>query len=158
MTEENEFFDTLKLVDRRRAERDQIYLRKCKMDAMRNFADDWKEWILQETRDLFIVIERIKSLGNPVWTQAVDRLETRVREIQTTYSRRVISPMKTYSRGRSSSRDEAEHFQKFRFAMEKAECLVLELKNMRTTLESIVHGIIGSYVGSDEEVETPYIR
>lgn len=135
-----ELLKILRLIDRRRAERDQTYLRKCKMDAMRDFRADWGEWITAETRDLLIIIDHLKKMG---LTDAVEEVEKRVKEIQSTCNKDVLLPMKKFMDGKSKSKSEADHFQNFRSAMEKAERVIVELKNKRQILEGMVQVRLG---------------
>ncbi len=149
---EEEFIVIYEKIIKRRGQRDQLYLRKSKMDAMRNFSEDWKEWIFQETKDLLIIIDRLKRLGNPGLTQAVNEIETRIRDIQSDYSRKIISPMKRYSKGKKACKNEEEHFRFFRNIVENAENIVLELQSIRSNLSDMALVFLGSKYRDIENV------
>ena len=143
---DDEILKTLEEIRERRRNRDKYYLRLSKMQAMRNLAEDFKEWIFQETKDLLIVLEILKSTGNQGIMAEMDVYEKRIKEIQRTYIRKVITPMKKIGRGSSGVHTEEEHCRKFRVTLDTTFGVILELQKIRENLETMVITI--SYIAT----------
>jgi hypothetical protein len=83
------------------------------------------------------------------------RLEERTIEIQRTFARQVITPMKRFARGSSGARNEEEHCRRFRAALDNVFATVLELTRIRDQTDAILtalptpdahHGTAPDYV------------
>ena len=129
--------ERLRRIRKRALYRDQYYLRLARKNAMRSLAEDFAEWILQETKDLLETLEIIESLKNPGINMELQPYEKRVKQIQKKYMRKVIAPMRKIGRGTSGAKNEEEHCMKFQVTMGNAFCLIRELAKMRENLKMI---------------------
>lgn len=127
---------------RRRALGDSEHLRTPKKNFLRNFAEDTREWVLVETKDDLLIIERLLGYNNDAVNLTVQPVMERLVEIRRTYMRHVVSPLRAACR--AQVRDEAEHWMKFRQVMEPAINLILELLAMRPVLRAAVNQTAGS--------------
>lgn len=135
--EEDELLRTFKQVNRRRRNRDQWLLRSPKMSAMNLMADGFKEWILQESKDLLEIAEALKNSNKGIANE-VDSYELRIRKIQKTYMKKVIVPMRKLEKGGSIAlNEEEEHCRKFRIALDNVFGVVLEMREIRSILDGI---------------------
>jgi hypothetical protein len=136
--EENDAERILHEVKMRQISRDQHRLRYTKMSAMNLMTDNFREWIFQETKDLLIVIEILKKAKLKGITDELTIHETRIKQIQKSYSKKIILPMRHLERGGSGAKHEEEHCRKFRIALDNAFGLILELRSIRQVLDTFV--------------------
>lgn len=104
---------------------------------MRSLAEDFAEWILQETKDLLQTIEILTTLGNQGINTELSRYQQRVTTIQDKFVRKFITPMRRIGRGTSGSKNEHERVAKFKTALENVLCVIQELRKIRGHLEMI---------------------
>jgi hypothetical protein len=145
----------IQTVEKRRPHRDLAYLHTPNVSVATLLVNNWKNWIITETRDLLEIIEILERSDNPAVPTIVEPFEQRLTEIQEKCGK-ILSPMNMISRGRSGARNEAERFQKLRFAIEGVESIILELQTIRRILEAIVNTLIGSSYPPDGS--SSYVR
>jgi gamma-glutamylcysteine synthetase len=126
---------TFRQVRARQIGRDQVF-RYSRTKVMENTCSDLGEWITQEIKDLLIVLEIFKVKGNRNIKAEMNDCEKRVREIQHTFPRQVIAPMKKIAKGSSGAKNEEEYARRFRSALDTAFGVVLELRKIREKTES----------------------
>jgi len=148
---------SLRQVNSRRRSRDQVLLRVSKKNAMKILADDLRDWITQEAKDTLIVIEILKATQNPSVLNEINPCETRVKEIQRTFARQIIAPMKRFARGSSGARNEEEHCRRFRIVLDNVFALVLELCRIREQTDAIL-ATIPSLSRVQESGTPEYVR
>lgn len=151
--DEDESMRILREVKMRQISRDQYRLRYAKMNAMKLMVDNFREWIFQETKDLLEVINVLNNANVQGITDELKIREARIKQIQKTYLRRVILPMRKLERGGSGAIHEEEHCRKFRIALDNAFGLILELREIRLVLDTLIAGI--SSVGGAQKGEPP---
>jgi len=103
--------------------------------------DNFREWIFQETKDLLQVVDLLKKANVQGITDEMKTYETRIKQIQKSYAKKVILPMRQLERGSSGAKHEEEHCRKFRIAIDNAFGLILELRNIRLVLDTFVAAI-----------------
>ena len=154
-TERASVVEAIQIVERRRPHRDLAYLHTPNVSVATLLFSNWRNWIITETRDLLEIIEILKRSDNPAVLTIIEPIEQRLTEIQEKCGR-ILSPIKKVSNGRSGARNEAERFQKLRFAIEGVESIILELQTMRRILEAIVNTLVGSSYPPDGS--SSYVR
>lgn len=146
---------TLKQVNSRRRNRDQVLLRVCKRNAMKILADDLREWITQEAKDILIVIEILKATKNPAVLAEINPHEVKVKEIQNNFVRRVITPMRKFAKGSSGAKNEEEHCRQFRIALDNVFGMILELQKIREQTD--IHATVFSGQPQSTDAQS-YVR
>lgn len=121
----------------RRRNRDQVYLRTSKMNAMTILAYGFREWIVQEAKDLLMLIETLRKMNNQGIIAEISFHEGRIREIQRTFMKKTIAPMKKVGQGGTGAKNEEEHCRKFRIALDNVFGVILELQEIRKSLDAI---------------------
>ncbi len=134
----------MRIIYGRRGQRDLVYLRKSKMDAMRDLMDDSREWITQETKDQLEIIGNLQQTGNKAIINAVEPMEERIKEIQTKSMPDLIEEMRKFSHSQTGMKMEANHYQLFHVYVEAVARLVLELMHMRDGIDTIVSAHLGT--------------
>jgi hypothetical protein len=119
------------------------------MDAMNLMADNFREWIFQETKDLFEVIGVLAKMNVKGITDELKIYEARIKQIQKTYARKIILPMRQIEKGGSGAKHEEEHCRKFRTALDNAFGLMLELRSIRLVLDTFETAILS--IGATQE-------
>jgi len=104
---------------------------------MRTLADDFNEWIVGEIKDILLTLEILKSLGHQGINTELQHCEARVKKMQETYMRKVISPMRKIARGTSGGANEEERFRKFQIAMDNVIGTIQELTKIRENLTAM---------------------
>ena len=117
--------------------RDQNFLRFPRKNAMRTLADDFNEWIVGEIKDTLMTLEILKSLGHQGINTELQHYEDRVKKIQETYMRKVITPMRKIGRGTSGGANEEEYFRKFQTAIGDVIGTIQELTKIRENLTAM---------------------
>jgi hypothetical protein len=108
---------------------------------MKILAEQLREWIIEETKDLLILIGALKNRQNQGITTEIVPYEKRIKEIQRTFLRKTISPLKKLGQGSSSAKTEEEHCRKFRIALDNVFGQILELREIRESLDAITTAV-----------------
>lgn len=140
MTEEGEEpapTERLHAIRMRSIHRDRDFLRLPRKNAMRGLAEDFNEWIVQETRDLLETLDVLKRLEVQGINAELQPYERRVKDIQKNHVRRVILPMRKIGRGTSGGKNEEEHCRKFQTALSTVFGTMQELIKIRENLTMI---------------------
>lgn len=139
----------------RRKARDLIKLQTAKMDAMKILWGRLNEWILEETKDILIFIDALKRTNNSAILPDINPCEARIKKIQRTYFRKIITPMKKFDKVRSESSEE-EHCREYRAALDNTFGLIIELRQIRETID-IIYTYMFLRTSSQDEDTTNYI-
>jgi hypothetical protein len=135
--EEDELLRVFKEVNRRRRNRDQYFLRSPKMNAMNLMEDGFREWILQETKDLLEMADVLRRANRGIIAE-VNGHEVEIKCIKSTYMKRAISPMRKLEKHAGIPlHEEAEHCRRFRSAIDNAFTVILRLKEIRALLDAL---------------------
>lgn len=131
-----EFKKIQREIQSERADRDEYYIRTTRNRMLKDFAQQSREWLLEETRDLLEIIKAMKNLENPMLVAYATAIEKRILEIRKNHNRKIISPMISMSKRKSSSTTEAEHYDKIFHLMENTSTIIQEILDYRIKLDS----------------------
>ncbi len=124
---------------RDRNQRDVLYLRKSRIDTMQRLASDYREWFYAEVKDLHVIVDTLKSLiGHSTVATRLGQIETEVIEIEKSYMKKGINPMKKIAGKETGPRTEEEHHTMFETAMHDVWLFILKLRSFRYELDLMI--------------------
>jgi len=119
-----------------RKDRDSYYFVATRRKTLSLFASDIREWITQETKEQLRFIEATRE-KDTLFSSYATQIESRVKEIQKRYIKKIIFPMEKLSKGEVEAATESELCQKMMQSIESAYSIVLELLEYRTKLDAL---------------------